>query len=568
MPYIIKNGKTYGGVNSKSANEVEYKSKANSLVENTNDVQSAVDILENYAFNIYIDNLLDNPFFTVNQRGNSEYVLSDTSSDNYIYTVDRWNLAGNHKLVVLHDGVMITCVEDGVFRFQQSIDKKNIKGKEVTLSINIGENTISGIVELVVSNSENVTYDTVKLSSTNITGNSNCIISTTFTLPENFDYEFINVGVIGNDVHAGEYIKIKSIKLEYGNTSTLVNDTIPKYSTELRKCQYCTIDPNDNYANNKVVRFGIDENGNYGYYKDDNTFKQFMRNLTISIDGVPYEEDTLVLQTDEIIANLSMSTLPYDFYWGSAVVYNNEIHILSSGASGKTAHYKFNGSTWTSVSTLPYEFYYGCAVVYNNEIHILGGRYNSDTYKYHYKYNGTTWTSVSTLPYEFYYGSAVVLNNEIHILGSGDSNYYKYHYKYNGTTWTSVSTLPYEFYYGSAVVLNNEIHILGSGSGNYTKHYKYNGSTWTSVSTLPYRFYYGCAVVYNNEIHILGGNGGNTAHYKYNGNTWTQVSTLPYRFYWGSAVVLNNEIHIMGSYDSSSYKYHYSIEKLRYNILQ
>ena len=81
------------------------------------------------------------------------------------------------------------------------------------------------------------------------------------------------------------------------------------------------------------------------------------------------------------------STLPYDFYLGSAVIYNNEIHILgSSNSSSNTKHYKYDGSTWTSVSTLPYNFRYGSAVVYNNEIHILGSN-NSSDYKKHYKFN-------------------------------------------------------------------------------------------------------------------------------------------------------------------------------------
>ena len=114
-----------------------------------------------------------------------------------------------------------------------------------------------------------------------------------------------------------------------------------------------------------------------------------------------------------------------------------------------------------NVSTLPYSFSYGSAVVYNNEIHIMGGSTN------HYKYNGYKWINVSTLPYEFYGGFAVVYNNEIHILGSGNSSYYKYHYKYDGSTWTKVSTLPYDFYYGSAVVYNNEIHILGSDNNPF-----------------------------------------------------------------------------------------------------
>ena len=151
----------------------------------------------------------------------------------------------------------------------------------------------------------------------------------------------------------------------------------------------------------------------------------------VIIDGVPYGGDKIQLQTDDIVLNKSVSTLPYDFYQGSAVVYNNEIHILGGLDSSNTYkyHYKYNGNRWTSVSTLPYRFYRGSAVVYNNEIHIMGSE-SSSYYTNHYKYNGSTWTSVSTLPYIFYRGSAVVLNNEIHILGSTYvSNYYKYHYK-------------------------------------------------------------------------------------------------------------------------------------------
>ena len=179
-----------------------------------------------------------------------------------------------------------------------------------------------------------------------------------------------------------------------------------------------------------------------------------------------------------------------------------------------------------SVSTLPYEFYEGSAVILNNEIHILGGK-NSSNYNKHYKFNGTSWTSVSTLPYKFYQGSAVVYNGEIHILGGYASGAYTNHYKYNGTSWESVSTLPYDFYRGSAIVLNDEIHILGSAaSDNYTKHYKFNGTSWESVSTLPYEFYQGSAVVYNNKIHILGSNSANSTNHYLVGLDGRHIATM------------------------------------------
>ena len=200
---------------------------------------------------------------------------------------------------------------------------------------------------------------------------------------------------------------------------------------------------------------------------------------------------------EQVSRGVSVSTLPYKFYQGSAVVLNNEIHILGGGGAGgggggaggggggaggggssyNTNHYKFNGTSWESVSTLPYNFSNGSAVVLNNEIHILGGSSGGSTgFTNHYKFNGTSWESVSTLPYNFSTGSAVVLNDEIHILGSiyYDSGYLyaKKYYKFDGSSWIDVHALPYEFHSGSAVVLNDAVHILGGGGSSYnTNHY-------------------------------------------------------------------------------------------------
>ena len=260
-------------------------------------------------------------------------------------------------------------------------------------------------------------------------------------------------------------------------------------------------------------------------------------------------------------ANESISTIPFNFSGGSAVVLNGEIHVLgTSDGSNNTQHYKWNGSSWTKASTLPYKFYYGAAVILNGEIHIFGGT-GASYNKNHYKWNGTSWVSVSTLPYDFYLGSAVVFNGEIHILG-GSNGYGTNHYKWNGSSWTNVSTLPYDFHGGSAIVFNNEIHILGGYPSAYRRaHYKWDGSTWTSASTIPYDFYYCSAVVFDDALHIIGGvpSDYQRNHYKFDGSSWISVGTLPYTFYQGCAVVFDNEIHILGSGDSSYYMNHYLI---------
>ena len=52
--------------------------------------------------------------------------------------------------------------------------------------------------------------------------------------------------------------------------------------------------------------------------------------------------------------------------------------------------FKSLGNKWLERSTLPYEFHDGSAVVLNNEIHILGSSYYSGGYAYgknHYSYS-------------------------------------------------------------------------------------------------------------------------------------------------------------------------------------
>ena len=296
-----------------------------------------------------------------------------------------------------------------------------------------------------------------------------------------------------------------------------------------------------------VMGSSISENEKafYSYSPETGTWGKLGLTESIPMEVIAHNHDELAVdQTWN-----ALSPLPYNFYTGSAVILNNEIHILG-GQGDHDAHYKWNGTNWVSVSTLPYRFYRSVAVVYNDEIHILGTDYSRSTYGVcHYKWTGTEWVSVSTLPYIFYYGGVVVYNDEIHIMGSGESAHNTKHYKWTGTEWVSVSTLPYACYESSVIIYNNEIHLLGGtySSDERTNHYKWNGTEWTSVSTLPFEFWEGAAVIFNNDIHIIGGYGDETAHYKWNGTEWTSVSTLPFEFYYGCGVVYNNKITLLGS---------------------
>ena len=101
----------------------------------------------------------------------------------------------------------------------------------------------------------------------------------------------------------------------------------------------------------------------------------------VTVNGSPITDAVNIEFDNETVDTISMSTLPHKSSGNVSVVYNNEIHIIGFGTD--KYHYKWDGSSWTSVSTAPYRTYSGAsAVVYNNAIHILGGTsYPTNHYK-------------------------------------------------------------------------------------------------------------------------------------------------------------------------------------------
>ena len=87
------------------------------------------------------------------------------------------------------------------------------------------------------------------------------------------------------------------------------------------------------------------------------------------IDGEIQNRD-VEFETSDIIGWKKVSTLPIITAYTNCVAYNNEIHILgiydNTSKTFNLNHYKWDGSTWTKVSTLPYSFWQGYAVVNNN----------------------------------------------------------------------------------------------------------------------------------------------------------------------------------------------------------
>ena len=140
------------------------------------------------------ENLLDNPWFTVNQRGAVTYSVGG-------YGVDRWKLVSG-TAVVTENGIQL----NGTLR--------------QTLDISL-ENGVNASVKLY----------------------SGTAIATYYNATKQFD--IVSSGGI-----------IRSAKLERGAISTLANDLPPDDSTEFVKCVTSTADPGDAYANKRVLTSG------------------------------------------------------------------------------------------------------------------------------------------------------------------------------------------------------------------------------------------------------------------------------------------------------------------------
>lgn len=231
----------------------------------------------------------------------------------------------------------------------------------------------------------------------------------------------------------------------------------------------------------------------------------------------------------------NLSNVPnYSDSPAAAVVYKNEIHLLGGGdnVTENASHIKIDvkTDTATDVGTLPFKFDIGSAVVLNDEIHLLGS--NREPTK-HYKWDGKTWTKVSTIPFNVNYTVAVALNNEIHLIGGANNS--MVHYKWDGETWTQLESCPASSDNSAraAVILNGKIHVLSNLS-----HLTWDGETWTTIGTLPNAMEYKRAVSSGDVIYIRDSS---SAHYYY---TWTESANKWINYKTLNEVVLNSHCNV------------------------
>jgi len=233
--YDSTNNKWVNGDVAGSASDITYDNTDSGLT--ATDVQDAVDeVNADKADKTQITNpnLLDNPWFTVNQRGQSSYTYSNAQ----IYTIDRWALNYSGSVTKNTDGsITVANSNDTQVQLRQFFESdvvKNLQGRTVTLSC-IVDSYLGANNKIRIRETKNNVFAKeigVSISSTGI-------VSVTGTIGNDTDGLEVNILTFGGGSHSST---IKAVKLELGSISTLALDTAPNYATELLKCQrYCVV---------------------------------------------------------------------------------------------------------------------------------------------------------------------------------------------------------------------------------------------------------------------------------------------------------------------------------------
>lgn len=157
-------------------------------------------------------NLIDNPWFTVNQRNATGGTIVS-----YTPIVDRWKVdkgSGSPTWSLDANGLTLTPDTNSYAYIYQPLENgTNLNGKVVTISVKLSDGTITS-----------ATF--TRTSGTNQSDTQNDI-----TMRFNSD-EAIRIYA-----QNGAEKTIRAVKLELGSVSTLHLDVAPNYTTELLKCQ-------------------------------------------------------------------------------------------------------------------------------------------------------------------------------------------------------------------------------------------------------------------------------------------------------------------------------------------
>lgn len=169
-------------------------------------------------------NLLDNPWFTVNQRG-----FTSTNSTNVFTFMDRWRIAWNPDGATVSLANDILTIDNSANAnnscfINQRFESDDLVGKKCTVSVLLSDGTIyKGTNTFTTEGGALRRF--ITSASTGVTFGVYC------EYPSGGNLQLVI------QVEPLKKISIKAIKVELGSVSTLAMDTAPNYTTELLKCQ-------------------------------------------------------------------------------------------------------------------------------------------------------------------------------------------------------------------------------------------------------------------------------------------------------------------------------------------
>ena len=247
-------------------------------------------------------NILDNGWFTVNQRGLTSYAWNGVQ-----YSVDRWkwDTLATAPLEVQSDGVNLngSALTAGNPYMRQIIDNPTAyRGKTMTFSAIVS----------AVSGASNKGYLRVYSGSGTAwgvyIGTDTGLWTATFTVPADATAFFCDIGV-----YTGKTVKVVAAKLELGTVSTLANDAPPCFAEELAKCQYYFRRIANNKSNAQWCMTGMNASAQVGIFVLDNRMRAVDKTITQSgtlyVNGQTVTSITSITRNQETTLNCVTSGL-------------------------------------------------------------------------------------------------------------------------------------------------------------------------------------------------------------------------------------------------------------------
>lgn len=296
-------------------------------------------LADNYPLKTQISNpnLVDNPWFTVNQRGQSNYTELG-------YALDRWVVNNFSTAIELQEnGIIVSNKNDGTINLTQWLSDdltKDLFGKEITLSIKLIDGTILSTSFSIPEIISDIIYGYIHIKNEiylAITGNTEA----------NKNAVFLYTGTADSDS-----ISIQAIKLELGSISTLAMDTAPNYALELAKCSMSTADSNDTYAN-KPNYAELCGNLSHENLLDNPWFTVNQRGQS-EYDKKNYGVDRWKTQYGKVVVNADGSISVINEYTGtiffSQLISESDAKLLMKKGKTMTLSIKFSDNSIISFS--------------------------------------------------------------------------------------------------------------------------------------------------------------------------------------------------------------------------